>query len=210
MSLEVSGLTVQHHEFKLQGVSFHISKGGVLSMMGRSGIGKTTLVEALCGLRRSSTGYIKLGGRDVQELRPSERGIGLVPQDGALFAHMTVQQHLEFAPRIHGWSRGRQSDRVEEIASLLGLSSLLNRLPAELSGGEQKRVAIGRAITVSPVLLCLDEAFSGLDDHSVDQIVASLIPILKQEAITTLHITHSRKEAELLGGETLLIESLIS
>ena len=128
--------------------------------MGKTGSGKTTLLEALCGFKRIVSGSIQLDGRDVTALSPADRGIGYVPQDLALFQTMTVRQHLAFAQKIRSCDRAAIDRRVAELAELLGLTRLLERRPAGLSGGESQRVALGRALSFYPRVLLLDEPLS--------------------------------------------------
>src|SRR5439155_17796365 len=121
--------------FRLEGVSFEVAAGAYAVLMGKTGMGKTTLLEAICGLRPVESGRVQVGGRDVTELRPGDRGIGYVPQDRALFWTMTVREHLAFAPSVRRWEQKEIADRVQELAALLGLGALLDRRPAGLSGG---------------------------------------------------------------------------
>ncbi|MFM7556283.1 MAG: ABC transporter ATP-binding protein, partial [Verrucomicrobiota bacterium] len=172
-------------------------------LMGRTGSGKTTLLEGICGLRPVLTGSVRIGGRDVTHLPPGERGIGLVPQDGALFDHLTVRQHLGFALEVRGWSAERREARSRELADWLHLGPLLDRLPAGLSGGERQRVALGRALSFEPAVLCLDEPLSALDDETRQGILGLLSGLRSRAAITTLHITHNRSEAEQLADRIL-------
>src|SRR5207253_9497129 len=130
-------------------------QGGYAVLMGKTGIGKTTILEAICGLRRVTGGTIQLMDRDVTFLRPAERGLGYVPQDRALFPTMTVWEHLAFALQIRRWTRQQIDERVAELASLLALDSLLDRKPLGLSGGEAQRVALGRAVSFKPPILLL-------------------------------------------------------
>lgn len=201
MSLEIKNVSIRAGEFRISDISLTIPTGACAVIMGKSGAGKTTLMEALCGLRAIDAGVISLDGHRIDDLRPGERGIGLVPQDAALFPHMTVLEHIEFSLRLQKWSKAEVKGRVSELADSLGLEGLLNRKPASLSGGEKKRVALGRAIAAKPKLLCLDEAFTGLDDDSSLAIISQLKRMIEAESITTLNITHRLTEAEALGGE---------
>ena len=167
--------------------------------MGRSGAGKTTLMEGLCGLRKIEEGKIELDGIDITHLRPGERGIGLVPQDTVLFPHMTVREHLAFGPELLGWEKQMIKERVDTLADSLGIVGLLDRKPQGLSGGEGKRVSLGRAIAARPKLLCLDEALTGLDQETHTSILRLLKDIIAREKFTTLHITHREEEARYLG-----------
>ena len=178
-------------------------------LMGRTGSGKTTLLEAICGLRRLDHGKIWIHGQDVTRTSPGQRGIGYVPQDGALFARSTVRQHLEFGfvvaktPRL---SRADRNRRVEELAGLLRIRHLLKRRPTKLSGGERQRVALGRALAHRPSLLLLDEPLSALDDETREEMYALIEGLRSEQQVTALHVTHSREEAFRLGDHLLKIE----
>jgi ABC-type sugar transport system ATPase subunit len=196
-------ITVQAGGFHLRDLSMEIPTGSHTALMGRTGSGKTTLLEGICGLRSIRSGSIWIGDREVTNLPPGQRGIGLVPQDGALFDHLTVRQHLEFALEVRGWVPERRETRSRELAEWLGLNPLMNRLPAGMSGGERQRVALGRALAFHPPVLCLDEPLSALDDQTRGEIVAVLTEIRNRTGITILHITHNRSEAERLADRIL-------
>lgn len=196
-------ITVQAGGFQLRDLSMEIPTGSHTALMGRTGSGKTTLLEGICGLRSIRSGSIWIGDREVTQLPPGQRGIGFVPQDGALFDHLTVRQHLEFALEVRGWAHERRETRSRELAEWLGLTPLLDRLPAGMSGGERQRVALGRALAFHPPVLCLDEPLSALDDQTRGEIVAVLTEIRNRTGITILHITHNRSEAERLADRIL-------
>jgi ABC-type sugar transport system ATPase subunit len=198
-------VTVRAGGFALGGVSFEVPTGGYAVLMGRTGSGKTTLLEAVCGLRPVESGRIVLAGRDVTALRPGERGIGYVPQDRALFQTMTVRQHLAFAPSIQGWSSPDTDARVRELADLLRIAPLLDRLPAGLSGGEAQRVALGRAIAARPKVLLLDEPLSALDDETWEGMIGLLGQVRKAAGVTILHVTHRREEARRLADRVFVL-----
>lgn len=200
MSLEIQNISIRSGDFRLSDISLSIVKGQIASVMGKSGIGKTTLVEALCGLRPIESGVVFLGNRRVDQLQPGERGISLVPQDAVLFPHMTVYEHLEFALKLHHWAKVDRKERVERLALSLGVEHLLSRKPRGLSGGESKRVAIGRAIAAVPRLLCLDEAFTGLDDDTSHSVMTRLKDATADESITIINVTHRVEEAKSMGG----------
>lgn len=199
MSLEIKNLSISAGGFSLSDISLSIPKGECAVIMGKSGAGKTTLMESLCGLRSIDTGGVFLNGDRIDQLRPGERGIGLVPQDAALFPHMTVREHLEFSLKLQKWGAADVKYRSSDLAESLGLEALLNRKPINLSGGEQKRVAIGRAIAAKPKLLCLDEAFTGLDDEASRIVIAHLQEVTRKDRVTTISVTHRLAEAELMA-----------
>ena len=168
-------------------------------LMGRTGCGKTSVVEAICGLRPLVAGKIVLHDVDVSRLRPAERGIGYVPQDGALFDTMTVADHLRFALRIRRWSKNQIDRRVAFVAETLELLDLLDRFPINLSGGERQRVALGRALSFEPLVLVMDEPLSALDEETRLHMYEVLKRVHKAGGITVLHVTHSSVEANELG-----------
>ena len=192
-------LQVRAGAFQLAEISLEIPTGQYGVLMGQTGSGKTTLLEAICGLRRVTSGRIELMGRDVTDLPPADRGIGYVPQDRALFQTMTVREHLGFALFIRRWEPTAIAARVDELARMLGLTALLSRKPAGLSGGEAQRVALGRALASRPSLLLLDEPLSALDEDTREEMQNLLLAVQHQTGVTALHVTHNRDEAARLG-----------
>jgi len=185
--------------FALKNISFTVPDGQYGVLMGRTGGGKTSLLEIICGLRRPTTGSIWLGDRQVTDLAPGERGLGYVPQDGALFPTMTVREHLGFALRVRRRPASEIARRVEELAGPLGIAALLDRRPPGLSGGERQRVALGRALAARPQVLLLDEPLSALDDDTREPLADLLHRVQRETAVTVLHVTHQRSEAARLA-----------
>jgi ABC-type sugar transport system ATPase subunit len=203
--ISLEWVTVRSGGFFLKDVSFEIPAGGYGVLMGKTGSGKTTILEAICGLRRIEKGTVQLAGEEVTQRRPGDRGIGYVPQDRALFQTMTVRENLSFAPSLRGWGRAEIDVRVEELASLLGIAPLLDRSPAGLSGGEAQRVALGRALAARPKILLLDEPLSALDDETWEGMIDLLVEVRKATGVTTLHVTHRREEARRLADRVLIL-----
>ena len=199
MSIRLEDVSIRAGDFGLDGLTLDIATGSYGILMGRTGCGKTTLIETLCGLRPLAKGRVVLDGTDVSDLRPADRGIGYVPQDGALFPTMTVREHLAFPLSIRRQPPDAIESRVRELSGLLGLSSLLERLPAGLSGGERQRTALGRALSFHPRVLLLDEPLSALDDATREEVHDVLSEISRHTSVTTLHITHNRADAEALA-----------
>jgi ABC-type sugar transport system ATPase subunit len=204
--IEVTDLTVRQGKFSLAGLSFAVPAGRYAVLMGRSGCGKTTVLEAVAGLRPVAAGAIRLAGRDVTGLRPAGRHVGYVPQDGALFPTMTVRDNLGFALAVRGDPAAAAAGRVEELAGWLGLGHLLDRRPYNLSGGEKQRVALGRALAPRPPVLLLDEPLSSLDDDTRDHLVELLTRVRESREVTVLHVTHHRAEADRLADTVLRLE----
>ncbi len=201
--IRVDDLTLRLGSFSLEGVSFDVPSGKYGVLMGKTGCGKTSLLEAIAGLKPIVAGRIILGQTDVTELKPAERNIGLVPQDGALFSTMTVRDQLAFALIVRRARRDLIARRVAELAEMLEIGDLLERYPAGLSGGEQQRVALGRALAFRPTTLCLDEPLSALDDSTRCQIMELLKRVQRETGVSVLHITHNRSEAAELADVRL-------
>ncbi|MDP8246061.1 MAG: ATP-binding cassette domain-containing protein [Candidatus Hinthialibacter antarcticus] len=202
----VENLCVKLGQFQINDVSFEIPQGQYGVLMGKTGCGKTTILEAICGLKPVQSGKITIQGRDVTHEKPAMRGIGLVPQDGSLFSTMSVYEHLAFALQIRKRPQDIIKQRVEELSELLGITHLLSRSIHGLSGGERQRTALGRALAYNPPILCLDEPLSALDDDTRDEMCVLLKDVQRHTKATFLHITHSREEAYFLANIILRIE----
>jgi ABC-type sugar transport system ATPase subunit len=197
--IRIRDLSIRQGAFALNGVSFEIPTGRYGVLMGKTGCGKTSILESIAGLRPVAGGNILLGERDVTRLPPGERGIGYVPQDAALFRTMTVYNHLAFALYLRRVDRATVHGRVQELASWLGLAGLLKRRPAGLSGGEAQRVALGRALSFRPKYLLLDEPLSSLDEGTRGSLIELLNGLRKSGDVTVLHVTHNSSEADRLA-----------
>jgi ABC-type sugar transport system ATPase subunit len=197
--IQLDSITWQAGAFRLENIALHVPAGQYAVLMGRTGCGKTTLVEILCGLRCPLSGRVLIGERDVTLEPPGARGIGYVPQDGAMFPTMTVREHLGFALEVRRQAPGEIARRVAQLAEELGVSALLDRRPQGLSGGERQRVALGRALAAQPRVLVLDEPLSAIDEELRDDLAALLRRVQREHHVTALHITHSQAEAAQLA-----------
>lgn len=204
--IKVEHLQVRAGEFRLEDISFEIPTGHYGVLMGKTGSGKTTILEAICGLKEVTAGRIILGGEDMTDARSGDRNIGFVPQEATLFSTMTVRNHLAFGPRVRRWDKEKIEERVEELSGHLGIAHLLDRKPFGLSGGERQRVSLGRALALRPRVLCLDEPLSALDEATHDEMLGLIRRMVKDDGITALHITHSRSEAKAIGDRLLRLE----
>ncbi|MCF7674797.1 MAG: ATP-binding cassette domain-containing protein [Akkermansiaceae bacterium] len=207
--LEIRHLDLQLGGFRLADFNLEVAGGECVALMGPSGCGKTTLLETICGLHRPAAGTIHLAGRDITHLPPGTRGIGLVPQDIALFPSLTVAEQLAFGPKLHRWPPGETRERVLSLAKALDLTSLLGRGLHGLSGGEARRVALGRALALRPRLLCLDEALSGLDETLHGEILAVIRDAIRREGVTALHVTHSSAEAAAIADRVVRMQARV-
>lgn len=206
--IEVQQLEVTAGDFQLSGVDLSIATGEYCALMGKTGTGKTTLLEAICGLREVSGGSVYLMNELVTQRPINQRGIGLVPQELALFPTKTVGEHLSFGPKLRKWSSAEVEQIVLQLSDQLKLTSLLDKYPKNLSGGEKQRTALGRALSIEPSILCLDEPFSALDDETRQEMILLIKQVVKQRQVTVLHITHNESEAKALADRIVRIESL--
>lgn len=205
--IELNNVSIRSGTFSLTDVSLSIPQGTYAVLMGNTGQGKTTILEAICGLKPVSSGQVRLNGIDMTRWPPGNRGVGYVPQDLALFPSLTVRGHLEFALRIRRWNPRDIRDRVSELSQLLGIESLLDRSIRGLSGGESQRVALGRALSFRPLNLILDEPLNALDEATRDRLCELLKTVQKGSELTTLHVTHSRTEARMLAEKFLVLSA---
>ncbi|MCM4151036.1 ABC transporter ATP-binding protein [Arenibacter sp. N53] len=199
-------LYIEQGSFELSNVNFKIEKGEYVVLMGKTGCGKSTILEAICGLRKIQQGEIWLNGINITDLVPGLRGIGYVPQDGALFKNMTIAENIGFALKIRKWNKTQIDQRVTELAVMLGIDHLLKRGAHNLSGGERQRVALGRALSYYPHILCLDEPLSALDENTKEDMYNLLIKLKDKLKITVLHVSHSQLEASKLANRVLRLE----
>ncbi|GEL24879.1 Fe(3+) ions import ATP-binding protein FbpC [Pseudonocardia sulfidoxydans NBRC 16205] len=191
----------------LDGVDLDVPGGAFVSVLGPSGSGKTTLLRCIAGFERPDAGTVTLRGRELVSpgrfVRAFERGIGIVPQEGALFPHLTVAQNIGFglveAPR-----RDRRA-RVGQLLELVGLAGLGGRRPDQLSGGQQQRVALARALAPEPALVLLDEPFSALDAQLRVGLREEVRELLRTLGSTAVLVTHDQAEAISLADHLVVM-----
>ncbi|WP_052549510.1 ABC transporter ATP-binding protein [Enhygromyxa salina] len=190
----------------LSGVDLDIPDGEFAVLVGPSGCGKSTLLRLLAGLERVSEGTIHFGERDVTTLEPRERDIAMVFQSYALYPHMSVRKNLEFGLRLRKTDAATMAARVEEVAKMLDISHLLERLPRALSGGQRQRVAMGRAIVRRPALFLFDEPLSNLDPALRAQVRVEIRRLHDQLGVTSVYVTHDQVEAMTLADVLYVLE----
>lgn len=205
--IRLENVTWHTPAFRLEAVSFMVETGKYGVLMGKTGTGKTTLIEIICGLRRPKSGRVWLGEREVTDDEPGSRGLGYVPQDGALFPTMTVREQIGFALRMRGRSSAEISRTVLRLADEVSIPHLIDRMPQGLSGGEKQRVALARALAHQPSVLLLDEPLASVDEDTQDDLIALLKRTQREHNITVLHVTHSKREATALGEVRLRLEN---
>ncbi len=189
----IGGVTAVH------GVDLDVRQGEFMVLVGASGCGKTTTLRMIAGLEHITDGQLLIGGRDVTDLPPAERGVAMVFQSYALYPHMTVAENMGFALRVAGRPRADVDAAVRKAADVLQLGALLQRKPRELSGGQRQRVAIGRAIVREPKVFLFDEPLSNLDAALRNQMRFELARLHRTLGATIIYVTHDQVEAMTLG-----------
>ncbi len=192
--------------FSLDEVSFRCAAGDYFVILGRSGAGKTLLLEIMAGIRSPDAGALILDQRDITSLRIQNRGVGLVFQDQAVFPHMSVAANLAFPLKRKGWGRSYIRRRIHQLAQTTGLEHLLDRFPSTLSGGEVQRAVLARTLASEPRLLLLDEPLNSLDVQYKREL-QTLLSHLNQQGQTIIHVTHDYQEASALASKVAVMEN---
>jgi putative spermidine/putrescine transport system ATP-binding protein len=201
----LQGVTRCFGDFALEDVSLRLGAGEYWVLLGPSGSGKTLLLRTLTGFHDLDEGRVEIDGRDVTREPPEGRGIGLVFQKAALFPHLDVRGNIEYGLRARRLDAAERRRRVEAAVATFGLQRILERPVATLSGGEAQRVAIARALAIEPRLLLLDEPLSLVDHNARVELQAELRRVHGETGVTTLHVTHSRDEAEAMGDHLAVL-----
>lgn len=193
----------------VQDVTFEIPDGQLIGLLGPSGCGKSTTLNLICGLERPTGGKIFFGDRDVTELPPEFRGVGMVFQNYALYPHLTVRKNILFPlENLKGkerLSKEEMTRRVEDAAKLVQIQELMDRKPSELSGGQQQRVAIARALALHPDILCFDEPTSALDPELTGEVL-KVIRSLAEQKTTMIIVTHEMSFARDVADQVIFMD----
>jgi len=198
-ALTVEKLTLKAGSFSLGTVSLNIEQGEYFVLMGMTGTGKSLFLKAVCGLARIATCRILINGHDVTDKEPRFRNIGYVPQNGGLFPHLNVRANIRFPMSLKAEKTDEAEREYARIVKYLKVEALLDRSVVNLSGGEQQKVALARALTTGPELLVLDEPVCALDEPTRYEICHDLCRAQKEFGVATLHVCHSLEEAELVS-----------
>ena len=207
MDLEAKSISVKiKNKPILDQINFMANSGNILAVMGPSGSGKTTLLKAVCGLLPYK-GEIMFDGKNINSVPTRKRNMGMVTQDLALFPHQTIWENIAFPLKIRGLDKKEINKKINTIITKFGLAGLENQLPQEVSGGEQQRTAIARAMIYKPKVLLLDEPFGQLDTVLRYDLLNWFKNILKEQNMTVIFVTHNQREAKFLNDKILFLDS---
>ena len=185
-------------------VNFGIEKGKLIGLLGPSGSGKTTILRMIAGLENPDSGEIIIDGKVVNDVPASERGIGFVFQNYALFRYMTVYDNVAFGLKVQKADKKKIHARVMELVKLVGLEGLEKRYPSQLSGGQRQRVAFARALAPNPQVLLLDEPFAAIDAKIRQELRSWLKEMIEKLGITSIFVTHDQDEAIEVADEIII------
>lgn len=189
----------------LHGISFDVARGEFLSILGASGCGKTTTLRILMGLEKADSGSIVAGGRDITGLAPSERGMGMVFQDYALFENMTVSQNVEYPLSFKPALKQERKRIAADLLERVGLGDQGAKRISQLSGGQQQRVSIARTLALNPGIILFDEPMSALDVETRLSLRSDLKAIQAEFGTTMVYITHDQEEAFALSDRVMVM-----
>lgn len=189
----------------IKDVSIDIDEGEFCVLIGPSGSGKSTLLRIIAGLEDCTEGEVHIGGRDVTDLEAKERNIAMVFQSYALYPQMTVRENMSFSLRLARRPKDEIREKIDQVAQMLELGPLLDRLPKELSGGQRQRVAMGRAIVRNPAVFLFDEPLSNLDAKLRSQVRGEIRDLHQRLATTSVYVTHDQVEAMTMGQKIVVL-----
>jgi len=203
VSLSIEGTLI------LDNLSLNIDEHEIISLIGPSASGKSSLLRIIAGFENISSGKVKLNGLTVDDrstiVQPQNRNVGIIFQDLALFPHLSCKDNILFG--ITNYSADHKRQRLDRLCNLLDITSIKDKFPHEISGGQQQRIAIARALAPGPEILLLDEPFSALDEELKETLMHDVKNLLKEEKITTIVITHNIKEAFQLSDKIAFLDN---
>ena len=210
MKLEIEDVSLSiEGNLILDNLSLNIDEHEIISLIGPSASGKSSLLRIIAGFENISSGKVKLNGLIVDDrstiVQRQNRNIGIIFQDLALFPHLSCKDNIIFG--ITNYSENHKRQRLDRLCNLLDITSIKDKFPHEISGGQQQRIAIARALAPRPEILLLDEPFSALDEELKETLMYDVKNLLKEEKITTIIITHNIKEAFQLSDKIAFLDN---
>jgi len=189
----------------LADISFTVTEGETICLLGASGSGKSTLLRMIAGLESPDSGFIAFNGLDLTNIPPHLRDFGLVFQDYSLFPHLSVNDNIAFGLKMRRKGQNETAQRVASLLKLVNLENFGERKITDLSGGEGQRVALARALAIEPRLLMFDESLGALDKKLKDNLLNEIRNILRQTNIPAIYVTHDQEEAFAIADRILIL-----
>src|SRR4051812_44751020 len=194
--LTLDHITQRFNDFvAVRDINLDVAGGELVALLGPSGCGKSTLLRIMSGFIRQTEGRVLFDGEPVDHLTPSQRGVGIVFQNYALFPHMTVADNVAYGLQARKWPREKIAPRVAEMLALVHMSEFAHRKPRQLSGGQQQRIALARCLAIDPKVLLLDEPFGALDKNLRLDMQIEVKRLQRESGVTTILVTHDQEEA---------------
>ena len=207
MQITIEHVTKKFNDTKaVDDLSITLESGKLIVLLGPSGCGKTTVLNILSGILPVTSGRVFFDDKEVTNLPPEKRNVGLVFQNYALYPHMTVLGNICFPLEIKRMPKKQRLEKARELAELVHITELLHRKPSELSGGQQQRVATARALAKDPQLLLLDEPLSNLDAKLRVEMREEILRVQRASNITTVFVTHDQEEASSIADQVVLMK----
>ena len=203
--IQIEDLCFGIGDFVMENLSFDVHEGEYFVLTGPNGSGKTVLIRLISGLYQPESGQVRIQNRSVTSLPPWHRDVGYVPQDGVLFPNRNVRENIGFGLEVRGARKSKRDKQVNEAAGMLGIEYLLDRTVEGLSGGETQKVSLARTLVLNPSVLLLDEPVSAIDEEARDEVCHQLRRIQRDLGITTLHVSHNRRETQLVADRVGII-----
>jgi len=200
-SLDGSGEVVAVNNIDLE-----IKTGELVTILGPSGCGKTTTLRMVAGFEFPTSGSIFIGGKDIAQVPPNKRGISMVFQSYALFPHLDIYENIAYGLRVQKQSAAEITSRMKAILELMQLTSMAKRFPSQVSGGQQQRIALARAIIIEPSVLLFDEPLSNLDAKLREYMRDEVRKLQKRLGITSLYVTHDQEEAMAISDRIVIMQ----
>jgi ABC-type Fe3+/spermidine/putrescine transport system ATPase subunit len=207
VGLQLENISKTWQGFALKNINLTVNDGDYFIILGPTGAGKTLLLETIMGFNKPDIGRILINGLDVTSELPEKRKIGYVPQNVALFPHMTVRQNIEFGLKMHNIAKTERQKKLDPILQLLKLEKLESRKPTTLSGGEKQKVSLARVLAIDPKLILLDEPLTSVDAETGRDLRKELKHINKDHGKTVVHVTHNLVEGYNLADRAALMKA---
>ncbi|MFW5801856.1 MAG: ABC transporter ATP-binding protein [Spirochaeta sp.] len=204
--IRIENVRRSYRDFSLQ-VDFAVDNSEIVSLLGSSGSGKTTTLRIIAGFETQDSGKILVNGEDISRMSPQQRRLGFVFQDYTLFPHLNVGQNVAYGLRAQKIPKSRHAGRVAELLELVGMEGFAGRTVQTLSGGEQQRIALARALAPQPRALLLDEPFSAVDTERREDLRRHVVRIQRELQIPVVFVTHSRSEALSISDRIVLLRN---